>query len=275
MKKILIILGLALFSFTSSNENISITYVANCGFLLETPSQKVLIDPFGTSFGNLFNLPSTETMNKIVTGTTPFNQINLVLITHIHSDHFDPFPAEKFLLQNTQAQLVCPPQVRQQMKDSCQNFEQIEGQILSPQLSMNEQETMTVNGIQLTVVRMQHGTNRSLQGVDYKDYTDYEKTEDYGYLFDLGDKLIFHQGDGCLKINEEALNKLNPKVDIAFLSYFDWDTSSFNLLRDKLHAQNIIFMHGTKPANEREKEEFKVMEPKLILFSQELESKTF
>ncbi|HPF50566.1 MAG TPA: MBL fold metallo-hydrolase [Draconibacterium sp.] len=275
MKKILIILGLALLSLTSSKENIQITYVANCGFLYESSSQKVLIDPFGTRFGNLFNLPSSETMTKIENGTTPFDQINLVLITHIHGDHFDPFPAEKFLLQNTHTQLVCPPQVRQQMKDSCQNFVQIEAQILSPQLSMSEIKTIPVNGIQLTIVRMQHGTNRSLQEVDYKDYTDYEKTEDYGYLFELGNKVIFHQGDGCLKINQEALDKLNQKVDVAFLSYFDWDTSSFNLLKDKLQAQNIIFMHGTKPAKEREKEEFKVMEPKLILFNQELENKTF
>jgi len=275
MKKILIILGLALLSLTTTKENISITYIANCGFLCESPSQKVLIDPFGTSFGNLFNLSSTETMTKIENGTTPFDQINLVLITHIHGDHFDPFPAEKFLLQNKQAQLVCPPQVRQQMKDSCQQFTQIDAQILSPQLSMSELKTMTVNGIQLTVVRMQHGTNRSLQGVDYKDYTDYEKTEDYGYLFDLGDKVIFHQGDGCLKINQEALDKLNPKVDIAFLSYFDWDTSSFNLLKDKLHSQNIILMHETKPAKERETEEFKEMESKLVLFNEKLESKKF
>lgn len=275
MKKILIILGLALINFTSTKENITITYLANCGFLCESSSQKVLIDPFGTRFGNLFELSSEETMHKIETGSEPFNHVKLVLITHIHGDHFDPYPAEKFLLQNKQAQLVCPPQVWQQMKDSCQQFAQIEAQLVSPQLSMNELKTMAVNGIQLSIVRMQHGTNRSLQGVDYKDYTDYEKTEDYGYLFELGGKVVFDQGDGCLKINEVVLNKLNQKVDVAFLSYFDWDTSSFNLLKDKLQAQNIIFMHQTKSGKEKEKEEFSEMKPNLILFNQELESKTF
>jgi len=275
MKKILIILTLALLGCSSPKENITITYLANCGFLCESSSQKVLIDPFGTRFGNLFELSSAETMNKIETGSEPFNQVDLVLITHIHGDHFDPFPAEKFLLQNTQAQLVCPPQVRQQMEDSCQNFAQIETQIVSPQLSMSELQNITVNGIQLSIVRMQHGTNRSLEGIDYKDYTDYEKTEDYGYLFGLGGKVVFDQGDGCLKINEDVLDKLNQKVDVAFLSYFDWDTTSLNILKDKLQAQNIIFMHQTKSGKERDKEEFREMEPNLILFNQELESKTF
>lgn len=275
MKKILIIWGIALLSFTSQNENVKITYVANCGFLCEATSQKVLIDPFGTSFGNLFYIPSFEARNNIETGKAPFDKIDLVLITHIHGDHFDPFPAEKFLLQNKHTQMVCPPQVWQQMKDSCLNFEQIKPQIVSPKLSMNELKSMTVNGIQLTAIRMQHGTNRSLQGVDYDDYTDYEKTENYGYQFDLEGKVIFHQGDGCLKINEAALDKLNAKVDIAFLSYFDWDSTSFNLLKDKLQAQNIIFMHGTKPGKELEKEGFKEIRPELIIFKQELESKTF
>jgi len=122
---------------------------------------------------------------------------------------------------------------------------------------------------------MQHGTNRSLKGIKYEDYTDYEKTENYGYLIDFNKKVIFHQGDGCLKINKLAINKINRKVDIAHLSFFDWDSITYSLLKEKLHAKNIIFMHGTKPGKELETKEFKSIEPKLILFKHELESRLF
>ena len=65
------------------------------------------------------------------------------------------------------------------------------------------------------------------EGIAYNDYTDYEKTEDFAYLIEFKKKAIFHQGDGCLKINEEALNNIHRKVDIAHLSYFDWDSTSY------------------------------------------------
>lgn len=75
-------------------------------------------------------------------------------------------------------------------------------------------------------------------------------------------KLLLH--DACLKFNKLAINKLNRKVDIAHLSFFDWDSISYNLLKENLHVKNIIFMHGTKPGKELETNEFKLMAGKPI-----------
>ena len=275
MKYSLIVLIFTLLGCTSSKEDLKVTYLSNCGFLFETQSLKVLIDPFGTEFGNLFYLPTSETKINIEKGNTPFDNIDLVLITHIHGDHFNPFVAEKFLQNNKNAKMICPPQVFKQIKDSSVNFKQIEKQITSPQISMYDLETIEINNISVTAVRMQHGTDRSLQGIDYDDYTDYEKTENFGYLINFEKKVIFHQGDACLKINELAINKLNRNVDVAHLSYFDWDSTSYHLLKEKFRVDNIIFMHGTKSGKELETEEFKIIEPKLVFFKQELESRIF
>jgi L-ascorbate metabolism protein UlaG (beta-lactamase superfamily) len=279
MKKYLIVLLFLLFGCVSAEDNLKITYIANCGFLYESQSSKIMIDPFGAEFEDFFFLPSSDTRTKIETGIEPFDKVDLVLITHIHGDHFNPFLAEKFLLNNKNTKLICPPQVFKGIKDSCINFKQIESQIISPLLSMNDLETVNINGIKVTAVRMQHGTDRSLQGIKYEDYTDYEKTENFGYLIYVDNKVIFHQGDGALNINEPAVNKvvnkLTQNVDIGHLSFFDWDLSSYNLLKEKFHAEKIIFMHGTKPGQELETNELKLIEPNLVIFKHELESKSF
>jgi L-ascorbate metabolism protein UlaG (beta-lactamase superfamily) len=260
---------------TTDKNALKVTYIGNCGFLYESNTNKVLIDPFGTQYGDFFYLPSKETQTMITEGAVPFDRIALLLITHIHGDHFNPFLAENFLLKNKKAKMVCPPQVYNQMKDSCHNFLQIEAQIISPQIAINESKTIKVNGISVTVIRMQHGTMRNLEGIAYSDYTDYEKTEDFGFVIHLGKKNIFHQGDGCLKINGKVLNKIDCTINIAYLSYFDWDSTSLNIVKNDLHAAKVIFMHGTKPGKELQTEEFKKIAPQLVFFKQELESKIF
>jgi Predicted Zn-dependent hydrolases of the beta-lactamase fold len=271
----LLILIITLSGFTNQKKELKITYLANCGFLYDGDKSKVLIDPFGTEYGNFFYLPSNETKEKIIKGNIPFNKVDILLITHIHGDHFNAKLTERFLLNNSKVKMICPSQVYMQMKDSCNSFAQIEAQIISPSLSIDESKKIKINGITVTVIRMQHGTNRSLDGLSYTDYTDYEKTENFGYIIHFDKKNIFHQGDGCLKINEKALKNIDCSVNIAHLSFFDWDSTSLNILKKDLKAEKFIFMHGTKPAKELESEQFKNIAPQLIFFKRELESHFF
>jgi L-ascorbate metabolism protein UlaG (beta-lactamase superfamily) len=274
-KLYLLILIITLSGFTNQKKELKITYLANCGFLYEGDKSKVLIDPFGTKFGKTFFLPSNETKTNIIKGNVPFDDIDLLLITHIHGDHFNAKLTGTFLLNNPKAKMICPSQVYIQMKDSCISFAQIKSQITSPNLTIGESKKIKINGITVTVIRMQHGTNRSLDGLSYSDYTDYEKTENFGYIIHFDKKNIFHQGDGCLKINEKALKNIDCSVNIAHLSFFDWDSTSLNILKKDLKAEKFIFMHGTKPAKELESEQFKNIAPQLIFFKRELESQIF
>ena len=268
----IILIVIALYGFSIQKNDLKVTYLENCGFLYENNKSKVLVDPFGTEFGNFFYLPTEATQKHIVNGNIPFNNIDLLLITHFHGDHFNAKLAESFLLNNRKAKMICPSQVYTQMKDSCSSFIQIKSQIISPNLCINESKKIKINNILVTAIRMQHGTNRSLKEVSYSDYTDYEKTEDFGYVIHLDKKNVFHQGDGCLKINEKALKNIDCSIDIAHLSFFDWDSTSLNILKKDLKSENVIFMHGTKPAKELESEQFKRIAPQLIFFKRELES---
>jgi L-ascorbate metabolism protein UlaG (beta-lactamase superfamily) len=269
-----LILMTTLCGFTNQGKGLKVTYLGNCGFLYENDKSKVLVDPFGTEYGSFFYLPSEATTKNIVNGNIPFNKIDLLLITHIHGDHFNAKLAESFLLNNSRTKMVCPPQVLKLMKDSCSNYAKIGLQIISPDLSINKLKRIKINDFSVTAIRMQHGTDRSLVGVKYSDYTDYEKTENFGYVIHFNNKNVFHQGDGCLRINEKTLKNICP-IDIAHLSYFDWDPISLDILKRKLQAKTVIFMHGTKPAKELESEQFKEVKPQVVFFNQELESRIF
>lgn len=270
-----LILIIALYGFTNRYRYLKVTYLGNCSYLYESNKSKVIIDPFGTEYGNYFYLPSNETKKNIIRGNGLFEKVNVLLITHIHGDHFNAKLVESFLLNNCKAKMICPPQVYRQMKDSCNEFARIKSQIISPNLSLNESKKITVNGVLVTAIRMQHGSNRSLVGIDYSNYTNYEKTENFGYVIHCEQETVFHQGDGCLKINGEALKKIDCSIDIAHLSFFDWDSTSLNIVKNNLKAEKIVFMHGTKPAKEFESEQFKKIAPQLIFFKKELEPKIF
>ncbi len=261
--------------FTNPHKELKVTYLANCGYLYESGKSKVVIDPFGTEYGGFFYLPSDETKQNIIKGNVPFDKIDLLLITHIHGDHFNAKLTESFLLNNSKAKMICPSQVYKQMKDSCKSFDLIRSQIISSKLPMNELEKIKINDLLVSVVRMQHGSDRNLEGVSYSDYTDYEKTENFGYLIRFDKKIIFHQGDACLKLNEKALKAIDCPVDIAYLSYFDWDSISLNILKKNLKVQTVIFMHATKPAKELESDQFKHIAPELTFFKKELEYQIF
>ena len=257
------------------NSGLRITYLGNCGFLYEAAGEKVLIDPFGTEYGNYFQLPSTELQRKIIDREDSFNKVDLLLITHIHGDHFNFKLSREFLLSHRDAKMICPPQVLKQMQDSCANFEQIKDRIISPELSMGEAKFIRGNNIPVQVIRMQHGTMRNLEGINPSEYTDYEKTENYGYVVNLNDKNIFHQGDGCLMINKKALEQITSKIDVAHLSYFDWDSISYKNVKNQLHANKVIFMHGTIAAKELERKEFKKILPELVVLKKEMETVYF
>jgi L-ascorbate metabolism protein UlaG (beta-lactamase superfamily) len=274
-KLFLLVIIIVLCGFTMQKKALEVTYLANCGFLYQSDKSKVLVDPFGTEYGDFFYLPSNETKKNIIQGNVPFNKIDLLLITHIHGDHFNAKLTERFLLNNNKVKMICPPQVCKQMKDSCSNFGKIAAQIICPNLSMNESKKIEINGLSVTAIRMQHGTDRSLEGVSFSDYTDYEKTENFGYVIQFKETNIFHQGDACLKINEKALSNIDCPIDIAHLSYFDWDSISFNILKRDLNPRTVIFMHGTRPAKELESEQFKEVNSQIVFFNQELESKVF
>jgi|WetSurMetagenome_2_1015567.scaffolds.fasta_scaffold25047_3 L-ascorbate metabolism protein UlaG (beta-lactamase superfamily) len=106
-------------------------------------------------------------------------------------------------------------------------------------------------------------TDRCFEVVSNSDYTEYGKTENYGYVIHFKKKIVFHQGDGCLKINIKALKNIDYPINIVHLGYFDWDSISLRFIKKDLEAETVFFMHRTKPAKEIESEQLKGVKPQI------------
>ena len=271
----LLLYSVLLVGFTPPQDSLKITYIGNCGFLYENKNSKIIIDPFGTQYGEVFQLPSSQLTHKIVTGLPPFDNVKLLLISHYHGDHFDSKLTEQFLTNNKSAILICPSQVMKVLKDSSRSFESIKSRIVTPAVKNGKYETVKLKGVQLMVLKLQHGSNRNLDKLSSDEYTDYEKTENFGFVFQLTGKYVFHQGDGSLKLNQNLIKSINQKFDIAHLGFFDKDTTSLSLLYNVMKARNIIVMHSVKNGKDLEIDKLRKFNRNVLVFDHELDFRKF
>ncbi len=90
-----------------------ILYIANDGFLIKSGNKKILIDAlFGGFESDWCVSPSGKIINKMETSTEPFDQIDVILISHAHVDHFNKEIVLRHLVSNEAGVLICPEQVR-------------------------------------------------------------------------------------------------------------------------------------------------------------------
>jgi L-ascorbate metabolism protein UlaG (beta-lactamase superfamily) len=73
-------------------------YVANEGFLVKASNRKILVDAlFGRFESDWCDVPSGPVIEKMEKGIEPFDQIDLILISHAHVDHFNAEIVSKHL----------------------------------------------------------------------------------------------------------------------------------------------------------------------------------
>ena len=162
-----------------------VTYIGSAGYLLESPSKKVLIDAPFADFVKQFEVPvaSATTQGNIANGIAPFNDIDLILISHSHPGHFDYTLIAGTMKANPNARLVGTAAVYDILASTMADFNLIEDRIVVPALDMDYQTTdVTVNGIEIYVSRSPHWSRPGTTDEGYL----------YNYAFNLeGNEIVF------------------------------------------------------------------------------------
>lgn len=220
----------------ASNESLipasgKLTYISNAGVFIQLKDRKILMDGLCRSNTPIYKDPSADIALKIKGGIPPFDHLDLMLITHEHSDHFDPISVHEFQENNPQTVILSTPYVISKLRAHAP-LDKGSHNLMEIDLKLHQGETLTVQGIKIRIFSLAHmGKNQ-------------EETRNYAYLIEYGLKL-FHVGDASpVPENYDQLNLLPEKINclIAPFPYIGLP-SARRVIKDFINPQKIAILH--------------------------------
>ena len=116
---IAVLLFSALVCVAADPASTRVTYVANEGFLIQVGGKKILIDAiFNDTTINFAHVPDTKTLERLENTEAPFDDVDLILVTHKHRDHFEAGPVLRHLASNPDVVLLAPSQAVELLAES-------------------------------------------------------------------------------------------------------------------------------------------------------------
>jgi L-ascorbate metabolism protein UlaG (beta-lactamase superfamily) len=236
---------------------VRVTFVGNAGFLIAVNGKKILIDAMFAGFPGGYALPR-DVQEMLVNARPPFDDVDVVLVTHNHGDHFDAAMVRQYLNSNPKARLISTAQVAGQLSEF--------GSRVIPLAAVKDKPAQTsVDGIQIKALYLSHGTVPA--GV--------EEVVNFGFLVTVDGIRLFHTGDIDPRLIDLSVPVSPDKpIDLAFFSHFFINDAPYSrqLIKEWINGKYIIPIHYvyTTPALDRAK--IKALYPDAILFEKELQS---
>ncbi|RMF27294.1 MAG: MBL fold metallo-hydrolase [Bacteroidetes bacterium] len=219
------------FTLENTAAPVQVTYICNDGILLSDGEHKVLIDGL-VRWAELdgWVRPSAAQLMEVENGQGTFADIDLILITHNHPDHYNTAAVSNYLSNHPQTRLLAPPQV-------LANFAGFDSQIIDLSIQQFDRERLSVGGIDIDVLFIKHF---NVLGFNFCN------VENFGYVVHLGGKRFLHFGDVDLShSNLDQLNLLPDDITAAFLPTFADLVNDENrdALLNHVAPETIVTMH--------------------------------
>lgn len=248
-----------------TSSKLKLTYVGNEGVLISDGIRSVLIDGLHREYEADYLFPPPQVLWAMESAKAPFDTVRIVLVSHVHLDHFHPESVGLHLKNNPHATLVS---TAQQMADIARNYkdhEAIRQQIREITPEINERVVYEKDGIKVTFLGMRHGSGR------------FWWVKNLGHIIEIGGKKLFHFGDADVAIDNFAAFKLPAEnIDIAFVPYwFYLSENGRNLVRDHISARTNIAVHVPPATAEKDAENIKRLVPGTDAFTKMLEIREF
>lgn len=211
-----------------------LTYVSNAGVLLELSNKKILIDPLCKSVIDFYKDTPKNIEKKIISGTPPFHNIDIIFFTHIHGDHFDLKSTIKFLKNNHKTIIVSNEDVIGEIKKELGNSN--DNQLITLNPSLYSGQKILLDNINIHAISMLHDGN------------EYHDVKNLGYFIEVEDKRILHVGDAkAIQENYMYLNSLKVDIDLLLAPFPYAGTPRGRRLIDQyIKPQKIAALHLPK-----------------------------
>jgi L-ascorbate metabolism protein UlaG (beta-lactamase superfamily) len=252
-----------------------VTYIANEGFLIRAGAAKVLVDGlFRDDRITFCDVPSKELLGQIEMGLPPFDDIDVVLVTHCHVDHFNASSVLRFLKNHRECTLLCPSQVRTALQNAPADYAAVQAQVFVPLGEAEVAHDVTVGHIAIRALRLRHGPYM-VKDENGKEYDQHAGVENVGYVVDLSGRRVLHLGDALLYQNQEIVEAVETPMDVAFLEGFDITAATLEVMSTDVKPEHVVYMH--LPTQNRQKmiDAIKMRNPAGVIPAEPLEELSF
>jgi L-ascorbate metabolism protein UlaG (beta-lactamase superfamily) len=237
---------------------LNITYTCNDGFIIAFHGKKILIDA-------LFREPripcftDPEEVAAMTCARPPFDGVDLILVSHEHSDHFEPQIVGNCLQNNPQAVLVSKGSVIDGLKKRFSGFDRVQDRVRGVQLAEKESVQMTIHGIDLEIINVP------------------ADVPNLGFLIQTGGLSLFHTGDSG--INRQMVDLFqsyhlpDKRIDLAFVPWQYLGDEWYHPLVEKgIQAKNYVPMHFVGEDAARMFKAVPTYYPQAILFRKQMQT---
>ena len=195
---------------------IQITYIANEGFLVQSPHHKILIDALFSGGYGLFSIPPKEVIKRIIDANPPFDSVDACFLTHYHKDHCDPALIQEYLKKYPRMILVTTKPSLVFIDGEQFGFVQLENQFCEMTPELNQSSSHMLGDMRIKALGIKH-LSFYQHGVDLEEYM-----FNVGYYLDMDGMTIFHSGDIKMNNLQDYIAKngtWTDTVDVALLYY--------------------------------------------------------
>lgn len=264
MKKIFttIIFLTAIISSFAQLKKPEVTYVGNAGFLIQVDNKKILIDALFKGFEGGYQLPE-HIQEKLNNAQAPFDDVDLILVTHSHGDHINSNMVLQHMKNNSKAIFASTKQTVDVLneRDTIDIFHE---RRFGFNPSKEESDKKKIQEITIETFLLPHGPDARIINI--------------GFLVSVNGITLFQTGDADFEqftFEEfQSLGLLDRDIDLSFIQHYYLIGDSLNerFVREAIGGNHTfpIHYHYTTPAFDAGavKSNF----PEAIIFEEELQT---
>ncbi len=132
-------------------------YLGNAGVMVVHGDTKVVFDGFYRNDYGQYSLVPPRIEEALLTGRSPYDGIDALVVSHVHGDHFTPGPALDFLRRHGEVRFVAPRQAAQVLTRDLDENDPIRERITAFDLAPGDPPaTARLGGVVVEAVRIAH-----------------------------------------------------------------------------------------------------------------------
>ena len=244
---------------------LEVTYLAHEGVLLAAGGTQVLIDGLHREYRSSYPFLPEPYRERIETAQPPFDAIDVILVSHVHLDHFHAESVVRHLRHNAGATLVSSEQVVGEIQKLA-GYATIRSRVTTMTPPLKGRMTTVAGGVGVEVLGVGHGTGR------------HATIQNLGHIVTLGGRKVLHIGDASTEDASifDALDLDEAAIDVAFLPvWFLTSDEGAAIVRQHIKPKHIVAVHMPAAAPERAAAQMRQRFPDAAAFTVLLEKKFY